>query len=346
MNDWVARYVQGVINRLPEKERFEVEQELTSNIYDMLSDNPSEDEIKEVLLEMGPPAVLAEEYRQEPKYLISPRVYHDYIQVLKYLVPTVGVIVAIIGGIIGGVEGSQKSASAISFVQGVLQNGIGTGLSLGISAAFQALLWTTIGFVIAERYHAFDANNNKKEWRLEDLPQLHHGKKIAISDAIVEMALTLFFSGMLLLEAFDLLPIVFITEKNGVASIPLFSPTFIWKLVPVLIIGILMSVLVNAIKLKDRRWTKRVLQWTLFESLISASLWIILLLQPDLFSYEFTDFLKDQTWAKMDVLHYIASGETHFILVIVCSIIGIVAIAECGNALYQYFRKEAQMTKI
>ncbi len=160
------------------------------------------------------------------------------------------------------------------------------------------------------------------------------------------MALTLFFSGMLLLEAFDLLPIVFITEKNGVASIPLFSPTFIWKLVPVLIIGILMSVLVNAIKLKDRRWTKRVLQWTLFESLISARLWIILLLQPDLFSHEFTDFLKDQTWAKMDVFHYIASGETPFILVIVCSIIGIVAIAECGNALYQYFRKEAQMTKI
>ncbi len=171
MNDWVARYVQGVINRLPEKDRFEVEQELTSNIYDMLSDNPSEDEIKEVLLEMGPPAVLAEEYRQEPKYLISPRVYHDYIQVLKYLVPTV------IGGIIGGVEGSQKSASAISFVQGVLQNGIGIGLSLGISATFQALLWTTIGFAIAERYHAFDANNNKQEWRLEDLPQYYTSRK-------------------------------------------------------------------------------------------------------------------------------------------------------------------------
>lgn len=337
MNDWITRYVQAVISRLPENERSEVEQELTSNIYDMLSEDPSEAEIKAVLLELGPPTVLAEEYRQEPKYLISPRVYTDYIQVLKYLIPIGGGVVAIIGGFIGGIEGVQQGGAA-KIVQSMLQK----GLSLGLTAAFQVFLWTTIGFVIAERTGAFERETKDFDWSLEDLPQVTAGKKIAISDSIADMAMTLFFSVMILLEAFGQLPLVFITERNGIDRIPVFSETFIWKLVPVIVIGILMSILANSIKLKDRRWTKRVLQWTLFEKLISSILWILLLLQPDFFSQKFITFLQGQTWGNMDILPYISIGKTHSIILILCLIIGIVAIAECGHALYQYFRKDNQ----
>lgn len=333
MNDWIARYVQAVIARLPENERTDVKQELTSNIYDMLPDDPSEEEIKSVLLKMGPPAALAEEYRQEPKYLISPRVYNDYIQVLKYLVPTVGGIVAIIGGVIGGIEGANSDVATMT--QKIIQQ----GLSLGLSAAFQATLWTTIGFVIAERQHAFSPKTNEMKWQLEDLPQLSPGRKIPVSDSIAEMAMTLFFSVMVLLVAFNQLPFVIIRGKNGLDDLPLFGQSFIWKLVPVLVLGMLMSVLVNSIKLKDRRWTKRVLQWTLFENVISSLLWIILLIQPDFFSQTFINFLQKQEWAKLDVLHSI-SGETSGIIVTLCLIIGAIALAECGNALYQYYRKE------
>jgi hypothetical protein len=43
--------------------------------YDMLSDQPNDAEIKEVLQSMGSPTKLAEQYRQNPRYLISPQVY-------------------------------------------------------------------------------------------------------------------------------------------------------------------------------------------------------------------------------------------------------------------------------
>ena len=47
MNQLVDRYVyDDVTRRLPESERAEVGKELKANIYDMLSDNPDDDEIK------------------------------------------------------------------------------------------------------------------------------------------------------------------------------------------------------------------------------------------------------------------------------------------------------------
>lgn len=285
MNDWIARYVQAVINRLPEKERFEVERELTCNIYDMLSDNPNEEEIKSVLHEMGAPADLAEEYRQEPQYLLSPRVYNEYLQVIKFLVPTIGILIAIIGGVIGGIESSKgNEAEVVSLVSKIIQGIFQTGLGMGFTAAFQALFWTTVGFVIAERTGAFSDSTPHKDWQLTDLPPLATEKKISIAESVSEMGFGLFFSILILLEALGQLPIAFIKVDNSASSIPLFSQTFIWKLVPVLVIGILLTILVNGIKLKDRRWTKRVMQWTIFDSLVPAILWIVLFLQPDFFS--------------------------------------------------------------
>ena len=85
MDNLIERYVQEVTRRLPEKERAEVSRELKSNIYDMLPEHPDEEAIKKVLNSLGSPAALAEKYRQNPRYLISPAYFDEYTRALKWL---------------------------------------------------------------------------------------------------------------------------------------------------------------------------------------------------------------------------------------------------------------------
>jgi hypothetical protein len=67
----IERYLYDVTKRLPEDIREDVRIELRSNIEDMLSDDPNDEEIERVLLELGSPAKLAVKYHPNPRYLIS-----------------------------------------------------------------------------------------------------------------------------------------------------------------------------------------------------------------------------------------------------------------------------------
>lgn len=53
--DYIKLYVDNVIIQLPISEREEVKKELTSNIYDMLNDDDSKDNVKKVLESLGSP---------------------------------------------------------------------------------------------------------------------------------------------------------------------------------------------------------------------------------------------------------------------------------------------------
>ena len=79
----IDKYIQEVTRRLPEKNRKDIALELRSTIEDMLPKQYSEEEVKEVLKELGNPAILANGYNDRPMYLIGPRYYEMYIIILK-----------------------------------------------------------------------------------------------------------------------------------------------------------------------------------------------------------------------------------------------------------------------
>lgn len=58
----IERYIYTTTKHLPEKTRKDVETELRSNIYDMLSENYDEADVRKVLYELGNPAELANRY--------------------------------------------------------------------------------------------------------------------------------------------------------------------------------------------------------------------------------------------------------------------------------------------
>ncbi len=94
MSNMIERYLYDVAKRLPEDIREDVKNELRSNIEDMLSDDPGEEEIEKVLLEMGSPAKLAVKYQPNPRYLISPELFDDYFTGLKIVAVTLAVLLA------------------------------------------------------------------------------------------------------------------------------------------------------------------------------------------------------------------------------------------------------------
>ena len=80
-------YIQEVTRRLPDKIRTDIDLELRSTIEDMLPENFGEDDVKEVLNQLGNPVVLANGYKDQPMYLIGPRYFDVYISLIKMILP-------------------------------------------------------------------------------------------------------------------------------------------------------------------------------------------------------------------------------------------------------------------
>ena len=232
MDNLIERYVYDVTRRLPEKDREEVSKELKSNIYDMLPENADENERKMVLYNLGSPASLAEKYRQKPRYLISPAVYEDYVRVLKWVLPLVGVVVLVIGMILGAIDAIKDGMVDLPYL---ISNTLSKGIVMGISAVFQALIWTTVGFVIADRTGAKANKSKDQEWRVEDLPDAlpDDRGKIKLSDSIAELVLTVVFSVLGILICRGVLPVAFVIQNGDTQIRTLFSSSFLASCVPI-----------------------------------------------------------------------------------------------------------------
>jgi len=100
MKNMIERYVYAVTRRLPETIQEEVKQELKANIYDMLPEGATDEQIERVLRELGHPRDMAVKYQPKDRYLISPRYFADYLYTLKIVV----IILILIGFAVGTLE--------------------------------------------------------------------------------------------------------------------------------------------------------------------------------------------------------------------------------------------------
>lgn len=292
MNNMIERYVYDVARRLPEKDREEVKKELRANIYDMLPEEADDEAIKKVLYELGSPASLAEKYRQKPRYLISPAYYDEYVGVLKWVLPLVGVAVMIIGLAVGAFDAVKSGSSDYALLFGGV---ISKGFSMGISAAFQALVWTTLGFVIAERSGEKVGRLGGRGWKIEDLPEVqqHEKARIPLSGSIAELIVMIVFSIIGLLFCTGKLPFFFSFSDGGLRYYSIFSEGFLALWVPAILVSVVLGVIEGVAKIKDRRWSPFVCAAVVVNALIGMAIAIYMINRPNLFSAEFQAFLSD-----------------------------------------------------
>lgn len=333
MADWIERYVYDVTRRLPERERADVRQELTSNIQDMLPEPAGEEEVKAVLCQLGAPATLAEQYRQNPRYLISPAVYGEYVRLLKLLVPLVGGILLVLGMVLGGVgaigEGELNAGRLVGRI-------VAEGLATGIPGALHALLWTTVAFVIVERA-GYRAAQGTPGWRVEDLPEvpLSDKSRIPLSDSIAELVVTAVFAVFGILLCTRALPIAFSFTHSGVQVQQFFSDSFLAACLPVILLAAALTIAQCIIKIVFRRWALPVCLAVIVDNLASVALMLYVFSMPDMLSPEFSTFLKTADLGRVKMLSFMGERVEAPILTIIAIVVIVIAVVECATAIYR-----------
>jgi hypothetical protein len=215
MSNLPERYAYAVTRLLPQSQRKEVADELRTTIEDMAADrakkgNPTKADIEAVLQELGDPTILAHKYKTTQRYLIGPKWYDTYFELLKTLLSIVPPIVAAV------MLAVNLAANEMPLVNAVIQ-AIGIGLTVAVNIAF----WVTLVFAMLERFAKPKDMNDIKTWSPADLPQIPKYPERQIDTAEAASSAGFIAVGIIWLA---LTPVW--SHKDG---IPLFNPQ-IWEL--------------------------------------------------------------------------------------------------------------------
>lgn len=189
------RYIYAVTRHLPLNQREEVAKELRASIDDMATDRaknakPKESDIKAVLVELGDPAVLASKYSSTRRYLIGPKWFDAYWDVLKQLLYIVPAIVICLMALV------NYAITGKSWIESII-HAIGSGIATAIQIAF----WTTLTFFGLERWGELspkDITGNKSKdgaWTPDDLPFPPKSRQIPAVESWISVALILIAAG-------------------------------------------------------------------------------------------------------------------------------------------------------
>ena len=249
-NKYIERYVYAVTKRLPLKMQADVAKELRANIDDMLgTDNPTDEQVKDVLHKLGHPRKLAASYLGEGHYVVAPEYYADYISTLK-LVGIIFLIVSLVAGFISAVTmaANQSIGEAFEILVDELFSDLWT-------KALLAFALVTIGFWI---YGEVSKKHQPKEWELKDLPELPKPNTLKIkkggtvAELIVGVSLGLIFVALLQI------------------GLPYFDQSVINNFLPFLYFSIALDIAVGSLQLVYGEWRWPVVGVYSFSKLYSA----------------------------------------------------------------------------
>lgn len=195
-SDLKERYVYAVTRRVPRKIKADLEMELNGLIDDMLETRTgggqaTEEDLKAVLEELGPPAKLAENYNGNAvASLIGPAYFPTYKQVLAIVLAAVAIGLAV-SGVLGLLAQPRGGAGALPTVASFF-----VWLAQQIGVLFSALGFVTVLFAFFQWGKIPVTYGGNK---LEDLPPVPKEKeKISVGGAIVSMGASVIFAVVLI----------------------------------------------------------------------------------------------------------------------------------------------------
>jgi hypothetical protein len=279
MKQYLERYIHDVTRRLPESIKEEVKKELENNIKDMLSENPTDEEIENVLKELGHPKMLAMQYKEKPSYVVSPIFYDEYVMVLKIVM----VIFAVVAMITGSIEVAFDQ-DAVGFTQ-IIANIFSKIIGNVFSGLLSAFAWVTIIFW-AISHHA-SKNNDPCKWELKDLPELPKptSSKISRSSTIVELCFQVVFSLVFIIVLMRYMDVVAI-YVNGEMITPIFNQQITTPFIPFYIISLALFIVSGLIKIYYGRWNLQVAFLHSAAEILSLTIGLILINNSQLILYD------------------------------------------------------------
>ena len=317
MNEMIERYIHDVTRRLPEAERAEVQRELAANINDMLPESASEQDVIKVLQSLGSPRLMAEQYRQNRRYLISPAMFDLYLSVLRVVVLVAAVFFACLGLLLAIPSGSLEEVISAAF----------SGLFDG---ALQAAFWVTLGFCLAEYYGV-----QQKPWTVDDLPQIPKasvaGVTISRSSTIVGMILTVFFTIFMIIMIVTNQWLLLLVRGSDVIN-P-FSQVALYRIIPFLIIIGALSLFVSVLKLYWARWTWPLCLANILYDIVWISITISILHWPDLLSPEFNAFSRSLLSTVLDDPSLVQALQSTWVINGLSALFVVVGLIDCATSI-------------
>lgn len=171
----VEIYVHECVKRLPEKQRNDIQQELTVEIAEMIQQKEEEgisqaEAIQVVLEELGDPIELANRYNETKNYLIGPSYYGTYTKVLKIVLVSVLIGVSIAYGV--GVLFVDLSLSE-GFTNSLIIQQLINYLGITFNVTLQIVVWITVIFALIEKNEKslFEKEIKTEAWTIKELPK-------------------------------------------------------------------------------------------------------------------------------------------------------------------------------
>lgn len=252
--EMIDRYVYAVTQRLPAKQRADIEMELRGLIEDMMEERrdeggSAEEVARETLLSLGEPGELANRYRGGPRYVVPPEMLDVYLLLLKIVGSSALFGLGLVFVIRAVVDPMQALDYFIDYVvsifSGVIPHTIG---------------WVTLVFLILSLTGTKWEVGMNKEWTPEELPPIPDPKRrIHPSEPIA----ALLFTPAFLIVFFGFLHLVGLPVRAGgnpLVIVSYFEEAALHAYWPGVVALSAVVAVMNVYKLMKRRWTKR-LAW-------------------------------------------------------------------------------------
>ncbi len=300
--DYIDRYVYAVGKRFSGKQRQEIEQELRSNIEDMVEGmdekEPYAQRVEATLMQLGKPENIAQEYQGGKRYLIGPSYYETYLMILKI------VVAAVLGGI-----SVAMLVRAIFVTDKSLLPLFSDYLSALFAGALQAFAWITLVFVTLERSGQTKllTDANHEPWSLEDLPAIPKKQaRISRTESVVGIILsTLFYTFIIVMiySAPHLLGLIY-SQNGELVVIPMFQVFVLQGLMPFWITIFILSLLKEMANLFFGRWTIKLSLITIVLTLISTVLAVMIFANPEIWHLDFAQQVMAQMNLEFDFISF------------------------------------------
>jgi hypothetical protein len=246
--EMINRYIYAVTEKLAPSQREDIARELHGLIQDMLDERAVDrdvttKDIEEVLLELGDPNKLADNYRETKKFLIGPALFESYVSVLKIVL----VVTAISIGISFAVQSFTNPMPILThFIDSIISLTVGLPLSFG---------WVTLVFAAIEYYGQGKDVSTKERWKPTNLPVVpeHKGsiKRSGPISAIIFYILLL----VLTLNTYFVQYFGIHRINEGFVTVPFLNVEVFSSYSPFIIFILSIAILKELFKLASGRWT-------------------------------------------------------------------------------------------
>lgn len=275
-NNLVERYIYAISRQLPAKSREDTARELRTLIADMLAERgaeqePSEEDVRAVLTELGRPDELAQKYLPPQRNcLIGQPHFRIYQLVLKI------VLAATLFGL--------SVAMVVELISAPTENvfiRIGEWVLSLLSGGLQAFAYVTLIFAL---FYHYDVKFDEDKDFLSELPELPEREpKSSVAENIIGLVFTVLFG-----LAFIVLPETNIPAWfEGRGFIPLLNPEFLRSMRPLLLASLAVGVLNDITMLVERKYNVSTLLTQLLDAVLSGALAWSFFTTPNLFSAQF-----------------------------------------------------------